>query len=156
MNTRRPGTPRTNRRTLCWNREFAAATILLALTVAGCGAPGEPQPPIAPTPVAVTDLVAHQAGDAVVLTFSMPGRDMLGEKLKDVPTFEVLRGGLKADGTVDAKSFRVVDTVPGALVSNYLQLGKVQFTDPVPPDETRDHPGKTLVYEVRTRVTDKK
>jgi hypothetical protein len=126
------------------------------MTVVGCGAPGEPQPPIPPTPAAVTDLVARQAGDAVVLTFSMPGRDMLGEKLKDVPTFEVLRGGLKPDGTVDAKSFRVVDTVPGALVSNYVQQGKVQFTDPVPPEETRKHPGKTLVYEVRTRVTDKK
>jgi hypothetical protein len=157
MNTRRPGTPRTNRRTLWWNREFAAATIFLTiLVVVSCGAPGEPQPPIAPTPAAVTDLVARQAGDAVVLRFSMPGRDMLGEKLKDVPTFEVLRGGLKPDGTVDAKSFRVVDTVPGALVSNYVQQGKVQFTDPVPPEEARKHPGKTLVYEVRTRVTDKK
>src|SRR5580704_5512379 len=155
MNTRHPGTPRTNRRTR-WNREFAATTIFLAMTVVGCGAPGEPQPPIPPTPAAVTDLVARQAGDAVVLTFSMPGRDMLGEKLKDVPTFEVLRGGLKPDGTVDAKSFRVVDTVPGALVSNYVQQGKVQFTDPVPPEEARKHPGKTLVYEVRTRVTDKK
>jgi hypothetical protein len=156
MNTRRPGTPRTNRRTLCWNRESATTTILLAFAVVGCGAPGEPQPPIPPTPAAVTDLVARQAGDAVVLTFSMPGRDMLGEKLKDVPTFEVLRGGLKPDGTVDAKSFRVVDTVPGALVANYTQQGKVQFTDPVPPEETRKHPGKTMVYEVRTRVTDKK
>src|SRR5271168_3958096 len=156
MNTRRPGTPRTNRRTLCWDRGFAAAAISLAMTVVGCGAPGEPQPPVPPTPAAVTDLVARQAGDAVVLTFSMPGRDMLGEKLKDVPTFEVLRGGLKPDGTVDAKSFRVVDTVPGALVSNYVQLGKVQFTDPVPPYEARKHPGKTLVYEVRTGVTDKK
>jgi hypothetical protein len=157
MNTRRPGIPRTNRRTLYWNREFATSTILLAIIlVASCGAPGEPQPPVPPTPVAVTDLVARQAGDAVVLTFSMPGRDMLGEKLKDVPTFEVLRGGLKPDGAVDAKSFRVVDTVPGALVSNYMQQGRVQFSDPVPPEEARKQPGKTLVYEVRTRVTDKK
>ena len=46
--------------------------------------------------------------------------------------------------------------MPGALVSNYVQQGKVQFTDPVPPEEARKHPGKILVYEVRTRVTDKK
>jgi hypothetical protein len=32
----------------------------------------------------------------------------------------------------------------------------VQFTDPVPPEEARKHPGRTLAYEVRTRVTDKK
>jgi hypothetical protein len=155
MDTRRPETRRKIRRTLCWNREFAA-TISLAVIISGCGAPGEPQPPIPPTPVAVTDLNARQAGDAVVLTFSMPGRGIRGEKLKDVPTFEVLRGGLKSDGTVDAKSFRVVDTVPGSLVANYLQQGKVKFSDPVPPEETRKYPGQTLVYKVRTRVTDKK
>ena len=156
MDTRRPGSPRTIRRTLAWNRASAVTTIFMAMTIAGCGAPGEPQPPIPSTPVAVTDLVARQAGDAVVLTFSMPGRGILGEKLQEVPTFEVLRGGLKPDGTVDAKSFRVVDTVPGALVANYLQQGKVQFTDPIPPEETRKHPGQTLVYEVRTRVTERK
>jgi hypothetical protein len=126
------------------------------MTIAGCGAPGEPQPPIPPTPIAVTDLIARQAGDAVVLTFSMPGRGILGEKLKDVPTFEVLRGGLKPDGTVNAKSFRVVDTVPGTLVANYLQQGKVQFRDPIAPDDARKLSGQTLVYEVRTRATAKK
>jgi len=126
------------------------------MIVSGCGAPGEPQPPIPPTPAAVTDLDARQAGDAVVLTFSMPGHGILGEKLENAPAFEVLRGGLKSDGTVDAKSFRVVDTVPGSLVANYLQQGRVKFTDPVPPGETRKYPGQTLVYKVRTRVTDKK
>jgi hypothetical protein len=160
MHTRRPGTPRTIRRTLCGSRELAAATILLAIvltmTIAGCGAPGEPQPPIPPTPVAVADLIARQVGDAVVLTFTIPGRGTLGEKLKDVPTFEVLRGSLKADGTVDTKSFRVVDTVPGSLVGNYLQQGKVQFSDPVAPDDANRLSGQTLVYEVRTRVSIKK
>jgi hypothetical protein len=127
-----------------------------AITMAGCGAPGEPQPPIPPTPVAITDLVARQVGDAIVLTFTVPDRGTLGEKLKDVPTFEVLRGGLKPDGTVDAKSLRVVDTVPGSLVANYLQQGKVQFTDPIAPDNACKLSGRTLVYEVRTRVSMKK
>src|ERR1700687_1542289 len=160
MYTRRPGTPRTIRRTLCGSRDLTTSTIFLAIafamTMAGCGAPGEPQPPIPPTPVAVTDLIARQLGDAVVLTFTIPGRGTLGEKLKDVPTFEVLRGSLKPDGTVDAKSFRVVDTVPGSLVANYLQQAKVQFTDPIAPDEARKLSGQTLMYEVRTRVTAKK
>ena len=124
--------------------------------MAGCGAPGEPQPPIPPTPVAITDLIARQVGDAVVLTFTIPGRGTLGEKLKDVPTFEVLRGSLKADGTVNAKSFRVVDTVPGALVANYLQQGKVQFSDPIAADDASKLSGQTLVYEVRTGVSTKK
>jgi hypothetical protein len=92
----------------------------------------------------------------VILTFTIPGRGTLGEKLPDVPTFEVLRGTLKPDGSVDQKSFRVVDTVPGSLVTNYLQQGKVLFTDPVAPDDARKRSGQTLVYEVRTRVTSKK
>jgi len=160
MHTRRPGTSRTIRRTLCGSRDLAVSAIFfvtaLAVWLAGCGAPGEPQPPIPPTPVAITDVSARQVGAAIVLRFTIPGRGALGEKLKDVPTFEVLRGSLKPDGTVDAKSLRVVDTVPGSLVANYAQQGKVQFSDPIAPDEARKLSGQTLVYEVRTRVSSKK
>jgi len=123
---------------------------------AGCGAPGEPLPPSPPIPVAITDLTAQQAGDAVLLTFTMPKKSVHGERLKEVPALEVLRGSLKADGTPDAKSFRVVDTVPGALLTNYTQQGKVEFPDPIPADEISKHAGETLVYRVRTRVSDKK
>jgi hypothetical protein len=101
-------------------------------------------------------LTVQQAGDAVLLTFTMPKKSTRGERLKEVPTLEVLRGTQKADGTPDAKSFRVVDTVPGSLIANYTQEGKVEFRDPVPAGEIREHAGETLVYRVRTRVSDKK
>jgi hypothetical protein len=107
-------------------------------------------------PTAISDLTAEQAGDAVLLTFTMPKKSVRGESLKEVPTLEVLRGALKADGTPDAKSFRVVDTVPGALIANYTQQGKVEFRDPVPAGEIKEHAGETVVYRVRTRVSDKK
>src|SRR5580704_17103435 len=105
--------------------------ISIFLLTAGCGAPGEPLPPTPPIPQAIADLTAKQAGDGVLLTFT--GKSTLVEKFQQVPAFEVLRGTLRADGTPDPKSFRVVDTVPGALVARYSQRGQVQFADPVSP-----------------------
>jgi hypothetical protein len=106
--------------------------------------------------VAIADLTAQQAGDAVLLTFTMPKKSVRGESLKEVPTLEVLRGSLKADGTPDAKSFRVVDTVPGSLIGNYVQQGKVEFHDPVSAVQIKEHAGELVVYRVRTRVSGKK
>jgi len=92
----------------------------------------------------------------VLLTFTMPKKSVRGQNLKDVPALEVLRGSLKADGSPDAKSFRVVDTVPGSLLANYVQQGKVEFRDPVSPGEVKKLAGEPVVYRVRTRVSDKK
>jgi hypothetical protein len=130
--------------------------ISIFLLTAGCGAPGEPQPPTPPVPQAVADLAAKQAGDGVLLTFTMPGKSTLGERLQQVPTFEVLRGTLRADGTPDPKSFRVVDTVPGALVARYSQRGQVQFIDPVSPTDQQLRSGQPFVYRVRTLFSAKR
>jgi hypothetical protein len=123
--------------------------------VVGCGAPGEPVPPVPPVPEAINDLAVQQAGDAVRLTFTMPGKSTLGEKLPQTPTFEVLRGATHSDGTSDSRSFRVVDTVPGALVSRYIQRGQVVFLDPVAPNDPQLSAGQPLVYRVRTLISGK-
>ncbi|MFI5097029.1 MAG: fibronectin type III domain-containing protein [Candidatus Acidiferrales bacterium] len=135
---------------------FLILLLVVLFVASGCGAPGEPLPPSPPIPTAISDLTAQQAGDAVLLTFTMPKKSVRGESLKEVPTLEVLRGSLKADGTTDAKSFRVVDTVPGSLLGNYVQQGKVEFHDPISADEIKGHAGEAVVYRVRTRVSDKK
>lgn len=152
----RKGTP------LC-HRKRPAQPVYLFLFVAsifflivGCGAPGEPVPPSPPVPQAITGLAAKQAGDGVLLTFTMPGKSTLGEKLPQTPAFEVLRGNLRADGTPDPKSFRVVDTVPGALVSQYVQRGQVQFVDPVSPMDPQVRSGQPLVYRVWTLISEKR
>jgi len=119
----------------------------------GCGAPGDPTPPSPPVPQAILDLSAKQSGDGVLLTFTMPGKGTLGERLQQAPAFEVLRGSRHDDGTPDSRSFRVVDTVPGALVQRYLRSGQVQFVDPVSPEDAQLRSGKPFVYRVRTFIS---
>jgi len=130
--------------------------LLLFVFAAGCGVPGDPTPPSPPIPVTVADLAAHQLGDGILLTFTSPNKSTRGERLTGLPTLEVLRGSFRPDGTPDAKSFCVVDTVPGSLLGSYMQDGKVHFVEPVPPEETRAHPGETVLYCVRTRVSERK
>jgi hypothetical protein len=129
---------------------------LALLCGAGCGAPGEPIPPSPPVPLAITDLTAHQAGDGVQLIFTLPLRTVTGDRLASPPAVEVIRGMPKADGSPDARSFRVVYTIPGALVENYVVESQVKFIDPVAPAETRAHPGGLLVYVVRTSASKKR
>ncbi len=63
---------------------------------------------------------------------------------------------MKPDGSADAKSFREVYTIPGALVDNYREDGRVVFTVPIAPEETRSHPGGAVAYAVRTRASMKR
>ena len=124
--------------------------------VSGCGAPGDPVPPAPLVPVAVSDVAARQAGDGVELVFSLPPKTVSGEKLTAPPAVEIVRGSLKPNGAPDSKSFRVVYTIPGALVPNYVGAGHVQFTDPISPAETKAHPGAMYAYLIRTRLSKKR
>ena len=129
---------------------------LILFTIEGCGAPGEPVPPSPPIPVAVADLAAHQSGDGVELTFTLPTKTVAGDRLAAQPAVEILRGAERPNGTPDKKSFRVVYTIPGALVANYVSEGHVKFVDPVSPSETTANPGGELLYLVRTRASRKR
>lgn len=126
------------------------------LFIPGCGAPGEPTPPTPPVPTPITDLAAHQAGDGVELVFTLPSKSISGERLSVTPSVEIHRGARRPNGTPDPKSFRVVYTIPGTLVENYFAAGRVRFTDPISPEETKAHPGNIFAYLVRTRVSSKR
>lgn len=135
---------------------FAFRILFVALLGAvGCGAPGEPTPPTPPIPAAITDLSAHQAGDGVQLIFSMPAKSVTGEKLGVQPAIEIVRGSTRSDGSPNPKSLRVVSTVPGALVANYVSEGHVKIIDPVTPAEVPNSAGG-FVYLVRTRASRKR
>lgn len=122
----------------------------------GCGAPGDPTPPSPSIPVPISDLGAQQVGDGVQLQFSLPTNATSGEKLAAPAAIEVLRGAMKPDGSPDLKSFRVVYTIPSALVDNYRSGGRVRFTDPMIPEESTAHSGSIVAYMVRTRVSPKR
>ncbi len=123
---------------------------------AGCGAPGEPVPPSPPVPAAIRDLTAQQAGDGVQLSFTLPTNSISGEKLASPPAVEILRGTVRPDGSTEANSFRIVYTIPGALVDSYRADERVRFTDPIAPEETKSHPGGAVTYVVRTRASQKR
>jgi hypothetical protein len=131
-------------------------SLFVLLFAVGCGAPGEPVPPSPPVPVAVADLAAQQSGDGVELLFTLPAKSVSGDKLTSTPSVEVLRGALKPDGAPDSKSFRVVDTIPGSVIENYRVAGRIRFTDPIPPAQTKAHPGASVAYLIRTRVSSKR
>jgi hypothetical protein len=149
-------TRRVNRKTTLAFGSALQFLIFASVLVVGCGAPGVPTPPSPPVPVAIADLAAQQAGDGAQLTFSVPGKTIAGDRLSSPPAIEILRGHAKPDGTPDLKSFRVVYTIPGALVSNYATKDVLQFTDPIPPVETKAHAGALVAYRVRTRVSEKR
>ena len=60
---------------------LSLAGLSLSLLAAACGAPGEPTPPSPPIPSAISDLAGRQIGDAVLLTFALPLKSTLGERL---------------------------------------------------------------------------
>lgn len=138
------------------SRFAISAALLFLLLVAGCGAPGEPTPPSPPIPVAVADLGAQQAGDAVQLIFTLPTRTLAGEHLAEAPAIEILRGTLKPDGSPDIKSFRTVETIPGALLGEYRIADKVQITNRITADELRAYPDWEVAYRVRSRASRKR
>jgi len=87
---------------------------------------------------------------------TLPTRTVDNERLTEPPAVEIFRGGLKPDGKPDNKSFRLVYTLPGALLDTYTNEKFIQFKDPIAPEETRTHPGTTFAYRVRTRAAKKR
>ena len=130
--------------------------LISSFFLVSCGAPGEPTPPSPPVPAPISDLTARQSGDGALLTMTLPTRTATNERLTEPPAVEIFRGSLKPDGKPDAKSFRLVYTLPGALLDTYTNEKFIQFKDPIDPADTSANPGKVVAYRVRTRASKKK
>src|SRR5580658_3159760 len=134
---------------------FAVLTISITIAafLTGCGAPGDPVPPMPPVATTIADLSAHQMGDGVALNFSLPNKTVRGDRLQQPPAIEILRGELKPDGSPNLKSFHVVETVPGELAAKYQSEDRTQIITPVPPTENRSASGFDVVFAIRTRAS---
>ncbi|MBI3668181.1 MAG: fibronectin type III domain-containing protein [Acidobacteria bacterium] len=127
--------------------------LLCFSALAGCAAPGEPAPKRPLVPGAIKDLAVRQAGDAVVLTFTLPKNSIEGQPLGEPPAVEIYRGALPAGAAQGKLSTRLVYAIPGALVDTYLSEGRVKFSDPLRPEDLAGQAGGQMVYMVRTRAS---
>jgi hypothetical protein len=121
----------------------------------GCASPGEPTERKPPVPQAVGDLMATQAGDSVVLTFTLPQETVDRRSLDHPPAIEIFRDFETAGGTA-APHPTLHATIPAAVVDNYTQKDRVRYTDALQPEDFAQHPDSSVVYIVRTRASAKK
>jgi predicted small lipoprotein YifL len=125
---------------------------VLLFSLAGCGVPGPPVPPTAKIPEAPSDLVARQAGERMLLRWTLPQRHTDGTRLDGPPKMEVLRAFVAAD-MPDEEAFlteaRVAYALPPTVVKSFLHTDIVAFPDLLGPNLLREHSGRTAVYAVR-------
>jgi hypothetical protein len=123
-------------------RSLTCAAAALALTLAGCGTPGAPQPPSLKLPALVTDLGAVRAGSQVTLTWTMPKRDTAKIALKgDVPATICRQETTSRAGAGSCISAGTVSVAPGA---------KGTFVDTLPPALANGTP-RALTYSVELK-----
>jgi hypothetical protein len=127
--------------------------ILVCTLSFGCAAPGDPIARHPITPVAITDLAAHQSGSAVILTFSLPRQSTDRQPLAETPALEIYRAELSPGETPDRKTpWRLVYTVPPEQVGTYLKGDRIEFRDPLTQADLAHPGGSPFVYMVRTRA----
>src|SRR5260370_40413307 len=83
---------------------FLFSTIVIS---AGCGAPGEPLPPLPPLPAPIKGLAAHQAGDGLEPTLTLPSISVSGQRLPASPAGEILPGDAKPECAAESKTYRL-------------------------------------------------
>jgi hypothetical protein len=138
---------------------FVLAAAISGASVAGCAAPGEPYERKPPTPAAVTDLTAVQAGNDVNLSFIMPQQTTDRRPLQEAPAIEIYRDFAPSPAApppaVPAKPTLLVE-IPAAMQDRYVVQGHVRYADTLRAEDFAQHPDAVAIYTVRTQISEKK
>ncbi len=128
-----------------------------AIWLAGCAAPGEPTERRPPVPTAITDLAAHQQGNDVILTFTLPKDTVDHHTLKKTPALQIYRGfdPSAATSAIHEPLFLIL-TIPPAMMANYSEKDHVRVANSLDAGDLAPHVGWTATYAVRTRASAKK
>ncbi|MGH9778373.1 MAG: fibronectin type III domain-containing protein [Candidatus Acidiferrales bacterium] len=109
-------------------------------------------PPTVKIPEAPTELTARQAGERVLLRWTLPRLHTDGTRLDGPPKMEVLRAFV-ADAVPDEDTFstqaKVAYALPPQVVKSFLHTDIVAFPDVLGPSLLREQAGRTAVYAVR-------
>lgn len=140
---------------------FGVLVLLIFIFMAGCASPGEPIERKPPVPEPVKDLAAVQAGNNVILTFTLPTEAIDHRQLQQTPTVEIYREFAAATvpgaPALSARPNAVpAVTIPPSLVDQYASHGIVRYPDPLTADDFAQHPDANLEYTVRTLESGKK
>jgi hypothetical protein len=140
---------------------FLFCGVFVSAALGGCAAPGEPYERKPPTPAAITDLAVAQAGNDVVLTFTLPQQTADRRPLQRLPEIEIYRDFGKppeAGQTSPAApaSPTLLATIPVAMENRYTEQGHIHYADSLRAEDFTAHPDSVTIYIVRTEVSEKK
>lgn len=136
-----------------------------ALISGGCASPGEPLERRPPVPTAVSDLAAHQSGNNVILTFTLPTETTQHLALAQSPEIEIYRTFAPASSTAPmaTRSGKTAGetptlflTIPSAMVGQYAVQNHVRYEDALKSEDFAQNPELQAVYMVRTRASEKR
>jgi predicted phage tail protein len=135
---------------------FVIVFSLLSPLLNGCASPSEPlerKPVVAQK---ITDLTAAQAGNDVVLNFTLPTETVDRRPLTRPLSIEIYRG-VGAPGAESQAHMTLLATIPSGEVDQYASQGRMRYVDSLKAEDFGGHDDLAgASYSVRTRASVKK
>jgi hypothetical protein len=118
-------------------------TVLVCASLAGCAAPGAPQPPSLELAYPVDDLAATRSGDKVVLTWTVPQQTTDAQNIRHPGPTRICRSLQPA-----MVSCAPAGELPPPPVSEQGRPVKMEYADTLPPELQRQNPAGFASYAV--------